>query len=530
MKNTKKYLFFICFAIYCLHFIILLPIAMSLLSPAITRLIKMRIWSIEQWLENPIDTQRNLLLHIVNQGEYTQYGKQYNFENIHNYSDFVAKVPLQHYENFSPYIESMLAGEENILWNTPIKWYAKSSGTTSAKSKFIPLSDESIENNHFLASKDVLTFYYLNNPDSNLLDGKNLIIGGSLKISEVNENASVGDLSAILMQNSPFWVDWVRTPDLNTLLMEDWEEKMNKLVETTITENVTSISGVPTWTLMLLRRILLKTQAQNISQVWPNLELYMTGGVSFVPYKKEFELLVGKPIKYLDMYNASEGFFAAQTSDKEDGLTLMIGHGIFYEFITMDSFHSANPIIVSLATVTLNTNYAIVITTLSGLYRYIVGDTVQFTNINPYRIKITGRTKHFINAFGEELIIDNADDAIAKAAENTQCIITDYTAAPIYFEGNNKAAHEWIIAFEKMPNNIQEFAIALDNALKNNNSDYEAKRQKDIALTLPKIVPVLPKLFTQWLQSKGKLGGQHKVPRLSNDRNIINEIKQLGNL
>jgi hypothetical protein len=503
---------------------------MSLLSPAISRLIKMRIWSIEQWLENPLDAQRNLLLHIVNQGEYTQYGKLFNFGNINNYENFAAQVPLQHYENFAPYVDTMIQGDENILWNTPIKWYAKSSGTTAGKSKFIPLSDESIENNHFLASKDVLTFYYLNNPESNLLHGKNLIIGGSLKISEVNENASVGDLSAILMQNSPFWVDWVRTPDLSTLLMEDWEEKMNKLVETTITENVTSISGVPTWTLMLLRRILAKTQAENISQVWPNLELYMTGGVSFTPYRNEFENLIGKPIKYLDMYNASEGFFAAQTSDTDEGLMLMISHGIFYEFIPMDVFYTESPTAISLEQVALNVNYALVITTLSGLYRYIVGDTVLFTSINPYRIKITGRTKHFINAFGEELIIDNADAAIAEASALSNSSVIDYTAAPIYFEGNNKAAHEWLIEFANPPSNLEEFTFLLDAALKKCNSDYEAKRQKDIALTLPKIIATPPQLFAQWLQSKGKLGGQHKVPRLSNNRIIIDEIKQIGNL
>ena len=503
---------------------------MSLLSPAISRLIKMRIWSIEQWLDNPLEAQRDLLLHIINQGQYTQFGKQYNFENINNYTNFCAKVPIQPYENFEPYISQMMAGEENILWNTPIKWFAKSSGTTAGKSKFIPLSNESIQHNHFLASKDVLTLYYLNNPNSNLLNGKNLIIGGSLKISEVNEDVSTGDLSAILMQNSPFWVDWVRTPDLNTLLLEDWEEKLGKLVDTTITENVTSISGVPTWTLMLLRRILAKTKAHNIAEVWPNLELYMTGGVSFTPYQNEFENLIGKPIKYLDMYNASEGFFAAQTCNQHNGLTLMLSHGVFYEFIVMDTFNNPAPTIVALNSVALNINYAMVITTLSGLYRYIIGDTVMFTSINPYRIKITGRTKHFINAFGEELIIDNADAAIAQAAKITNATVIDYTAAPIYFEGNNKATHEWLIAFATPPNSLQQFTEILDQTLKNINSDYEAKRYKNIALTMPKIIATPPNLFNQWLQSKGKLGGQHKVPRLSNNRNIIDQIKQIANL
>jgi hypothetical protein len=362
-----------------------------------------------------------------------------------------------------------------------------------------------------------------------LLDGKNLIIGGSLKISELNSNASVGDLSAILMQNSPFWVDWVRTPDLSTLLLEDWEEKMAKLVDTTINENVTSISGVPTWTLMLLRRILEKTKAQNIAQVWPNLELYMTGGVSFTPYQKEFDTLIGKPIKYLDMYNASEGFFAAQT-DNNSGLTLMLSHGIFYEFIPMSTFNQEQPTAIPISQVQLGINYALVITTLSGLYRYVIGDTVMFTNLNPYQIKITGRTKHFINAFGEEIIIDNADAAIAEAAQLTQASVIDYTAAPIYFEGNSKAAHEWLIEFAVAPNNLENFTLALDNALKKVNSDYEAKRQKNLALSLPKVIQAPNNLFNKWLQTKGKLGGQHKVPRLSNNRTLINELKQLGNL
>jgi hypothetical protein len=503
---------------------------MNILSPAISRLVRMRLWTMEQWLYQPLDAQHDVLQHVINQGEYTEFGKKHHFSNINTAEDFAQNVPLQTYEDYAMDIERMMQGEENILWNTPIKWYAKSSGTTAAKSKFIPVSDESMRENHFLASKDVLSFYYLKNVESSLLTGKGLIIGGSHKINELNEAASIGDLSAIVMQNSPFWVDWVRTPELDILLMDDWEKKLEKLVETTIQENVTSISGVPTWTLTLLRKILEHTKAKYISDVWPNLELYMHGGVSFVPYKKEFENIIGKPIKYLEMYNASEGFFAAQTDDEVDGLLLMVSHGIYYEFIDMATFHSANPTVINLSQVTTYKNYALVISTYSGLYRYVIGDTVMFTSTEPYRIKVTGRTKHYINAFGEELIIDNADEAIAKACASTGAHVIDYTAAPVYFEGGNKAGHEWIIEFSDMPNNIDTFAVLLDEYLKACNSDYEAKRFKDLALVKP-LVHVAPKyLFQQWLETKGKLGGQHKVPRLSNDRTIIDEIKKIGNL
>ncbi len=503
---------------------------MNILSPTISRLVRMRLWTMEQWLHQPLDAQHDMLLHIINQGEYTEFGKKYQFEHINTPEDYAKCVPLFNYEQYAPYIERMMQGEENILWNTPIKWYAKSSGTTAAKSKFIPVSEESMKENHFLASKDVLSFYYLKNPESTLLAGRGLIIGGSHKINELNENTSVGDLSAIVMQNSPFWVDWVRTPDLDILLMDDWEKKLEKLVETTIIENVTSISGVPTWTLTLLRKILEHTQKKSIAEVWPNLELYMHGGVSFIPYKKEFENIIGKPIKYLEMYNASEGFFAAQTDDEVDGLLLMVNHGIYYEFIDMATFHTNEQVIVNLAQVELQKNYAMVITTYSGLYRYTIGDTVMFTSIEPYRIKVTGRTKHYINAFGEELIVDNADEAIAKACAKTNASVIDYTAAPVYFEGGNKARHEWVIEFSDLPSNIDNFAALLDECLKACNSDYEAKRCKDLALLAP-IIHVAPKqLFQQWLESKGKSGGQHKVPRLNNDRIIIDEVKKIGNL
>ena len=418
----------------------------------------------------------------------------------------------------------MMQGEENVLWNTPINWFAKSSGTTSERSKFIPVSDESLKENHFRASKDVLSMYYASHPESDLLTGKSLVIGGSHQINHLNEDVQYGDLSAVVMQNSPFWTNWIRTPDLSIILMDEWERKIEALAQSTIHENVTSMAGVPTWLLVLLRRILDITGKETIKEVWPSLELYLHGGVSFVPYKQQFEKLIGKPINYLEMYNASEGFFAAQDEIGADGMLLMCDHGIFYEFLPVEEVEKPMPKTVQLNDVEIGKNYALVITTNGGLWRYLVGDTVQFTSLKPFRIKVSGRIKHFMNAFGEEVIIDNADRAIATACERTGARVKDYTAAPVYFSDGENGAHEWLIAFDKAPENLDQFTTELDAALKRINSDYEAKRYKDIALRMPILRAVQPGTFEKWLHNKGKLGGQHKVPRLSNDRKIIEEI------
>jgi hypothetical protein len=418
----------------------------------------------------------------------------------------------------------MLQGEENLLWNTPIRWFAKSSGTTSEKSKFIPVSDESLEENHYQGAKDVLTLYYGTNPDSDLLSGKGLVIGGSHQVSQATEEISYGDLSAVLLQNSPFWGHWLRTPDLSIALMDEWEHKIEQLALSTIPENVTSISGVPTWTLVLMKRILEMTGKSCIAEVWPNLELYMHGGVSFVPYREQFRQLIGKDIQYLEMYNASEGFFAAQDSPDADGMLLFTRHGIFYEFMPIEEYGKKFPHTVGLNKVELGKQYAPVISTTGGLWRYIIGDTIQFSSLAPYRIKVSGRLKHFMNAFGEEVIVDNTDKAITIACEKTGSAVNDYTAAPIYFSQHGNGAHEWLVEFEKEPAELALFAYELDTALKNLNSDYEAKRQKDIALRMPVVRSVKKGLFNEWLRSKGKLGGQHKVPRLSNDRTILDSI------
>ena len=505
----------------CKFFILLL---MKLLSPTISRLARMRFWRIKNWSNHPVASQREVLQELVTAAQYTEFGKKYHFSRLFTVKDFKTNIPIQEYEDVKPYIERMMNGEENILWNTPVNWFAKSSGTTSAKSKFIPISEESLKDNHFKGSKDVLTTYYENFPSSDLLTGKALVIGGSHQLSKINDDIQFGDLSAILMQNSPFWGQWLRTPELSIALLDEWENKIEKLAMITAEENVTSIAGVPTWTLLLLKRILEIKGKETIKEVWPNLELYINGGVSFVPYREQFEKIIGGKVNCLEIYNASEGFFAGQQKPDDDGMLLFTEHGVFYEFMPVEEYGKPNPQTIGLKNVVAGKNYALVISTTGGLWRYLIGDTIQFTSINPYKIKVTGRLKHYMNAFGEEVIVDNSDKAIAIAAEKTNCVVNDYTAAPVYFCANNNGAHEWLVEFDKEPKDLHQFTVELDMALKNSNSDYEAKRHKDIALRLPIVHALRKGIFTQWLRSKGKLGGQHKIPRLSNERVMLEEI------
>jgi hypothetical protein len=502
---------------------------MKLLSPAISRLARLRHWQIEQWIQDPVAVQREVLQHLVTSAQYTEFGRKYNFSRLFSIKEFKKAVPIHEYDDLKPYIQRIMDGEENILWNTPVKWFAKSSGTTSDKSKFIPVSEESLQDGHYKGAKDVLTMYYHFNPESDLLTGKGLVIGGSHTISQVNENVQYGDLSAVLLQNSPFWGHWLRTPELSIALLDEWEDKIEKLALGTINENVTSISGVPTWTMVLIKHILEITGKSTLAEVWPSLELYIHGGVSFTPYREPFHKLIGKDIHYLEMYNASEGFFAAQVSPREDGMLLFFDHGIFMEYMPVEEYGKPDPETIGLQEVEIGKNYALVINTNGGLWRYLLGDTIQFTSTLPYRIRVSGRLKHYINAFGEEVIVDNSDKAISMACQKTGAIVNDYTAAPVYFSEDGNGAHEWLIEFEQEPESLEHFTYELDHALKSLNSDYEAKRYKDIALRMP-LVKSLPKgLFAQWLRSKGKLGGQHKVPRLSNDRKYVEEILVLYN-
>ena len=500
---------------------------MNLLSKSISFLARLRYNRIHNWINHPAAAQREVLQSLITDAQYTVFGKQYNFAKMFTVREFKERVPLSSYEQMSPYIERMMNGEENVLWNTPVNWFAKSSGTSNYKSKFIPVSEESLQENHFKASKDVLTKYYNNFPSSNLLTGKSLVVGGSHQISQLSEDIQCGDLSAVLMQNSPFWGQWLRTPELSIALLDEWENKIEQLAQATSVENVTMLAGVPTWTLLLLKRILEITQKQTIKEVWPNLELYINGGVSFVPYRQQFEAIIGKKINYLEIYNASEGFIAGQEKPGDEGMLLFTEHGIFYEFMPLEEYKKKHPKTLGLMAVQLNRNYAIVISTTGGLWRYIMGDTVEFTSLNPYKIKITGRLKHYMNAFGEEVIVDNADRAIAAAAQKTNSVVKDYTAAPIHFTANSNGAHEWLIEFDKPPENLAVFAKEMDAALKAVNSDYEAKRHKDIALRMPVVHALKAGTFTEWLRTKGKVGGQHKVPRLSNERKIVEEILAL---
>jgi hypothetical protein len=501
---------------------------LKLLSPAISQLARMRLWRIEAWKNNPVDAQREVLQDLVTSAQYTEFGRKYNFSELFNIRKFKQTVPIHDYEDMKPYIQRIMNGEENILWNTPINWFAKSSGTTSDKSKFIPISEESLQDGHFKAAKDVLTMYYNFNPDSDLLTGKGLVIGGSHTISQVNEEVHYGDLSAVLLQNSPIWAGWIKTPELSIALMDEWEGKIELLAQNTIRENVTSISGVPTWTLVLFRRILEITGKATIAEVWPSLELYMHGGVSFTPYRDQFRKLIGKEINYLESYNASEGFFAAQDNPAEDGMLLFTDHGIFMEFMPIEEYGKEQPETIGLNDVEPGKNYALIISTNGGLWRYLLGDTIQFTSLRPFKVKVSGRLKHYINAFGEEVIVDNTDHAIAVACQNTGAIVNDYTAAPVYFSDGANGAHEWLIEFEKEPADLEQFTAELDAALKSVNSDYEAKRYKDIALSMLVLRPLRKGVFNEWLKSKGKLGGQHKVPRLSNERTWLEEILSLN--
>ncbi|MFM7710950.1 MAG: GH3 auxin-responsive promoter family protein [Ferruginibacter sp.] len=500
---------------------------MKLLSPAISRLARMRGWRIRNWTQHAASIQRDVLQDLLTAGQYTAFGREHGFSNLFSIKSFKQAVPVREYEALQPYIQRMMAGEDNVLWNTPVHWFAKSSGTTNSKSKFIPISDESLQENHYKASKDVLTNYYLHFPFSDLLTGKGLVVGGSHQIGQLDEHIRYGDLSAVLMQNAPFWGQWLRTPELSVALLDNWEEKLERLAQSTANENVTSVAGVPTWTILLLQRILDITGKNTIADVWPNLELYINGGVSFVPYKSHFEKIIGKPVNYLEIYNASEGFFAGQQKPEDDGMMLFAEHGIFYEFMPLKEYGKPFPETIGLDKIVVGEQYALIISTTGGLWRYLVGDTVMFTETNPYRIKITGRIKHFINAFGEELMVHNADRAIATACAQTGATIVDYTAAPVYFSDTTNGTHQWLIEFENEPNDLRTFTLLLDKALQSENSDYEAKRQHNIALSLPVITPVPTGSFASWLQKKGKLGGQHKIPRLHNDRTIVEEMLAL---
>ena len=490
--------------------------------------LKKRFHQIELFLKYPNEVQNELLQDLLITAKDTEIGRQYDFASIRDYKTFAEQVPISTYEENQANIERSRMGENNIFWPSPIKWFAKSSGTTNAKSKFIPVSYESLGECHYAGSKDLLCMYLNNNENAQLFTGKSLRLGGSKELYK--ENGTVfGDLSAILIDNMPFWAEYSSTPSSKVSLMNDWEHKMQAIVNETINENVTSLAGVPSWMLVLLNNVLETTNKQSIFEVWPNLEVYFHGGVSFLPYADQYKLILPKKdFRYYEIYNASEGFFAIQDQNSSSELLLMLDYGIFYEFIPMDAYDTPEQRIIPLADVEKHKNYAIVITTNAGLWRYKIGDTIRFTSLQPHRIKVSGRTKHHINVFGEELIIENAEDALKKVCKKTNSQIVEYTAAPIFMRGREKGAHEWLIEFKTPPEDINYFNELLDNALKSLNSDYEAKRYNNLTLNSPRIHLARPQLFYDWLKQEDKLGGQHKVPRLSNTRLYMDALLKLN--
>lgn len=501
---------------------------MAIVNSIFAWYMKKRIHQIELFMKYPLDVQEEWLHTLISSAENTEWGKLYDYKSILTVSQFKDRVPIQNYDTLKPYIERMLKGEQNILWPSDIKWFAKSSGTTSDRSKFIPVSEEALEECHFKGGKDMISIYCNNRPNTQMFTGKGLVLGGSHQINQLCDDIHFGDLSAVLIKNLPMWAEYYRTPDISIALMDNYEEKMDKMAEATIKENVTNISGVPTWTIVLAKKVLELTGKNNLLEVWPNLELYFHGAVNFNPYREQFkELIPSDNMYYLETYNASEGFFGIQDQDNSEELLLMLDYGIFYEFLPLENLEDENPITLTLDQVQLYKNYAIIISTNAGLWRYLIGDTVQFTSISPFRIKITGRTKHFINAFGEEVIIDNAENALSKACAVTSATVKDYTACPIYFKGEEVGGHEWIIEFETQPKDFEQFIDVMDQTLREINSDYDAKRFKDMALRRPKVHNAPKDTFYKWLKARGKLGGQHKVPRLANERKYVDEILEM---
>jgi hypothetical protein len=481
----------------------------------------------ELFMKYPHEVQDEVLKKLIAAGRYTQFGQKYSFEDLVNYEDFKKRVPVHTYEQLYPYIERLLHGEQNILWPSEVKWFAKSSGTTNARSKFIPVTSEALEDCHFKGGKDLYSIFINNYPNTKIFSGKGLAIGGSCRVNEYDPTSTsrYGDVSAVIMQNLPPWAEFIRTPSLEVALMDNWEEKIEKLARETARVDVTQIAGVPTWTVLLLQYILALEKKQSMLEVWPNLEVFFHGAVAFAPYKNLFKSLIpGEQMKYWETYNASEGFFGIQDQKDSEDLLLMLDYGVFYEFIPMEEVDKEFPDAIGLQDVEIGKNYAMVITTNAGLWRYSIGDTIKFTSTSPYRIRISGRTKHFINAFGEEVIIENAETAITRACELTGAVIDNFTAAPIYLEKSKRGGHEWIIEFRTQPASISEFTEVLDQTLRKVNSDYDAKRAHDIALVAPKIHSVSEGTFYNWMKKRGKLGGQNKVPRLSNSREFVDDI------
>lgn len=499
---------------------------MAIISSVASWLLKKRLHQIDLFVEYPYDVQNELFQSLIYQAQETEWGIKHSYNKISSLKEYQSRVPISTYEDIEPYVQRLMKGEHNLLWPSETKWFAKSSGTTSSKSKFIPVTEDSLNDCHYKGGKDMMALYMDKNPDSEFLSGKTIAVAGSTKLSE-NSDSYIGDLSAILMSNLPLWAQFTKSPNLSITLMDDWSKKVDLIVDNTIYEDIRAVSGVPSWMLVILQRVLDVSGKSNIKEVWPDFELVIHGGVNFSPYVERFHQIIGEKINYQEVYNASEGFFAIQDSWESDDLLLMLDYGIFYEFMPVSELGKSNPIVIGLADVELNKNYAIIISTNAGLWRYMIGDTITFTCLSPFRIKISGRTKSFINVVGEELIVENAEYAIEHACDKTGAVIEEYTAAPLMLNNGKIIVHEWLIEFTKEPSDLTFFSELLDNTLKSRNSDYEAKRFQNMVLGFPLVHSVPRFTFIKWLQSKGKVGGQYKVPRLFNDKSVTDEIKAI---
>jgi len=503
---------------------------MGIFNSILTWVMKKRIHQIELFIKYPLDVQQDVFKNLITTAKNTEYGRKYNFSEIDTVDKFAERLPILTYEEHFPFIERIMRGEQNILWPSEIKWFAKSSGTTNDKSKFIPVSPEALEDCHMKGGKDLIAMYLNNHPESEMFEGKGLSIGGSNQINQFDPrgDSSYGDVSAVIMKNMPLWAKYVRTPSEEVALLDNWEEKIELIANEVINEEVSSMAGVPTWTLLVLQRVMELKGVTDVSEIWPELEVFFHGAVAFGPYRKIFESIISSSeMKYVETYTASEGFIGIQDTSDNDEMLLMLDYGIFYEFIAFSELGHDNPKVTQLGEVKIGENYAVVISTNSGLWRYMLGDTLRFTSTAPYRIKISGRTKHFINAFGEEVIVENAEAAISYACDQTGAVIDNFTAGPVYLEFNKQGGHEWIIEFTQDPEDIEKFTSCLDGHLKKINSDYDAKRQGDLALLAP-IIHAVPKgTFYKWMKKRGRLGGQNKVPRLSNNRDYLDDILEL---
>ncbi|RYU78725.1 GH3 auxin-responsive promoter family protein [Hymenobacter persicinus] len=501
-----------------------------MIGSILTWAVQRRLTSIDHFRQHPHEVQQRVLRDLLLKARDTEWGRRYGFADAPSPREFAQRLPVRSYEELYPALERVLRGEADVLWPGRVLWFAKSSGTTNARSKFIPVTHDSLHDCHYRAGRDMTATATLLYPESRVLDGKTLSLGGTHAPNPFRpdeKDSRVGDVSAVIMQNLPGWAEYIRTPPLELALLDEWEEKIERIARHVLDVNVAVLAGVPTWMIVLLRRITELAGVANITEVWPNLRLFLHGAVAFGPYRELFrQLIPSAQMGYLEIYNASEGYLAFQDQPDCEDLLLLLDHGIYYEFIPADQFDAENPRTLTLEEVELGKSYALVLSTNAGLWRYKIGDTVRFTSLAPYRIRITGRTKHFLNAFGEEVVIENADAAIAAACRATGSTVRDFTAAPIYFgvAQNSRGGHQWAIEFIQAPADPARFTHVLDHTLRELNSDYDAKRHRDLALVAPVLTVVPAGTFAQWLARKGKLGGQHKIPRLSNSREFLEEI------